>query len=54
MDPLSSILKFFNAVIHISPKCLLRFLTIEPFSAAAEHVFFFHSLNILGDVQGFY
>ncbi len=38
MDPLPSILKFFNAIIHISPKCLVRFLTIKLFSVAAEHV----------------
>ncbi len=37
MDPLPSILKLFNAVIHISPKCFVRFLTIE---LSAKSVFF--------------
>ncbi len=33
-------IKFFNALIHIAPKCLVRFLIIELFLASAEHVFF--------------
>ncbi len=42
MDPLPSILKFFSTVIHISPKCLVRFLTIELFQL---HVFFLHFIE---------
>ncbi len=42
VDPLPSILKFFNTVIHIPPKCLVRFLTIELLSAACC---FFHFIE---------
>ncbi len=31
-------IKFFNVVMHISPKCFARFLKIKRFPAAAEHV----------------
>ncbi len=41
MDPLLSILKFSNTVIHYFPKCFVTFLTIELFLAAAEHVVVF-------------
>ncbi len=48
-------IKFFNALIHIAPKCLVRFLIIELFLASAEHVFFvvFHSLNIFMGCSSF-